>query len=268
MAIPKIEIKHLSKSFGAKKVLTDMNLTVEKGESIVVIGGSGSGKSVFLKCMLGLLDPTDGEILIDGYNTTHLKEKDRYELMKKFGMLFQGGALFDSMSIWENIGFPLIQEGEKLSKVRDIAIDKLAMVGLQDHVADQRPSELSGGMQKRVSLARAICLEPEIIFYDEPTTGLDPITSDVINDLIIKMRDELGCTSVTITHDMHSAYKIADRMAMLYKGELIAKGSVKEIRTSSNPYVKQFISGSAEGPIQMATRTHKNYVQEDEIIEG
>lgn len=261
---PKMEIKNLEKSFGAKQVLKDVNLSVNPGESLVIIGGSGSGKSVLLKSILGLLDPTSGQIIIDGEETTHLHEKKRYELMKKFGMLFQGGALFDSMPIWENICFVQRQEGMSVQEAKALAIEKLAMVGLGDHVADQRPSELSGGMQKRVSLARAISLEPEIIFYDEPTTGLDPITSDVINDLIIKMRDELGCTSITITHDMHSAFKIADKMAMLYKGEIIATGTVDEIKNSKNPYVQQFITGSAEGPIEMVTRAYKNYEPVDE----
>lgn len=260
----KMEITNLEKSFGEKRVLKNVNLQVKPGESVVIIGGSGSGKSVLLKSILGLLDPSSGCIKIDGQETTHLKEKGRYELMKKFGMLFQGGALFDSMPIWENICFVQRQEGMSEKEAKVLAIEKLGMVGLQPHVADQRPSELSGGMQKRVSLARAISLEPEIIFYDEPTTGLDPITSDVINDLIIKMRDELGCTSITITHDMHSAYKIADRMAMLYQGEIIAEGTVKEIQNSKNPYVQQFITGSAEGPIEAVTHAYKNYEPVDE----
>lgn len=249
---PKLSMQNVSKQFGEKKVLTDINLDVAQGESVVIIGGSGSGKSVLLKCIIGLMEPTGGKILTDGQDTTHLKEKDRYEVMKKFGMLFQAGALFDSLTVWENIGFGLLQQKKKPNLVKDIAIEKLSMVGLGPQVADLKPSELSGGMQKRVSLARSICLEPQIVFYDEPTTGLDPIMADVIDNLILKLKKDLGVTSVTITHDMKSAYKIADRMAMLYKGEIIETGTVKEIQKSSNPYVKQFINGEAEGPIEFA----------------
>lgn len=251
-----LEVKGITKSFGDKHVLKGIDLYAPKGESLVIIGGSGSGKSVLLKCMLGLLEPDQGQVLIDGEDTTHLKEKQRYQLMKKFGMLFQNSALFDSQLVWENVGFGLIQNGVRRKDVKEIAIDKLAQVGLKPEVADQLPSELSGGMKKRVALARAICLEPEIIFYDEPTTGLDPITTDVINELILKLKEELNITSVTITHDMTSAYKIADKIAMLYQGEILTEGTVKEIKNSDNPYVYQFINGLAEGPIKMKVRAH------------
>lgn len=257
MTTPKIELRHVSKSFGSKEVLKDVNLTVMPGESRVILGGSGSGKSVCLKCILGLLVPTSGQILIDGEDTTKLSEKARFDLMTRFGMLFQSGALFDSLSIWENIGFELLEQGMSRSKAKDKAMEKLSMVGLGEHVAEQRPSELSGGMQKRVGLARAICMEPEIIFYDEPTTGLDPITADVIDNLILKLKNELGITSLTITHDMKSAFKIADKMSMLYKGEMIADGPKSEFKDSKNPFVKQFVNGEAEGPIESVVGAYK-----------
>ncbi len=254
--VNKIEVIDVHKSFNGKTILSGINMQVEKGTSKVIIGGSGSGKSVLLKCILGLLEPDSGKILIDGKDVTHLKEKDRYQLMHQFGMLFQNSALFDSMSIWQNIGFGLTQQGKSPSYVKSVAIEKLALVGLASDIAYLKPSELSGGMRKRAALARAICLEPEIIFYDEPTTGLDPITSDIINDLIIKLKNELGVTSVIITHDMHSAYKIADSMTMLYKGKMIATGTVKEIQNTDNPYVEQFIHGKAEGPITQEIQDH------------
>jgi phospholipid/cholesterol/gamma-HCH transport system ATP-binding protein len=252
----KISVQNITKGFNGNTVLDGINLDVEEGISQVIIGGSGSGKSVLLKCILGLLEVDSGKILVDGEDVTHLSTKDRYQLMHQFGMLFQNGALFDSMSIWQNVGFGLTQQGKKDSYVKDVAIEKLALVGLKKEVADLKPAELSGGMKKRAALARAICLEPDIIFYDEPTTGLDPITSDVINNLIIKLKNELGVTSIVITHDMGSAYKIADSMAMLYKGKMIAKGTVKEIQKSDNPYVEQFIHGKADGPITMELQTH------------
>jgi phospholipid/cholesterol/gamma-HCH transport system ATP-binding protein len=253
---PLLDIRDLTKSFGGRPVLKGINLTIPKGSSTVIIGGSGSGKSVLLKCILGLITPDSGQVLVDGHNTTHLSEKERYKLMTRFGMLFQNGALFDSLSVWENVSFGLLRDGVKHRAAYDTAIEKLAMVGLAPHVADQNPAELSGGMKKRVALARAICQQPEIIFYDEPTTGLDPITSDVINELILKLKRELGITSLTITHDMHSAYKIADHMAMLFEGQIIAYGTVAHIRDSDNPYVQQFIHGRAEGPIKMAVNAH------------
>jgi len=249
---PKIQMVDLHKAFGPKVVLDGVSLDVGAGESVVIIGGSGSGKSVTLKCILGLLTPDSGRILVDGEDVVGMKGRDRERMMKKFGMLFQGGALFDSLPVWENVAFGLI-EGQGISrhKARDKAVEKLGQVGLGEDVAVLSPSELSGGMQKRVALARAIACEPEIIFFDEPTTGLDPIMGDVINDLIIKCVRDLGATAVTITHDMHSARKISDRMAMLYKGKLIWVGPTAEVDRSENAYVDQFIHGRAEGPIKM-----------------
>lgn len=252
---PKIELTDVHKSFGPKRVLDGIDLSVARGESVVVIGGSGTGKSVMLKSILGLLRPETGSIRIDGEEVVGMKAQDRDRVMKKFGMLFQGGALFDSLKVWENVAFGLIQ-GQRMerAKARDIAIEKLAQVGLAASAGDLFPSELSGGMQKRVSLARAIATSPEIIFFDEPTTGLDPIMADVINDLIVKCCKELGATALSITHDMASARKIADRIAMLYKGRLIWVGPAKDIDHSGNEFVDQFIHGRAVGPITMELR--------------
>jgi phospholipid/cholesterol/gamma-HCH transport system ATP-binding protein len=252
---PKIQLAGVHKAFGPKVVLDGIDLSVARGESVVVIGGSGTGKSVMLKCILGLLRPEAGSIRIDGEEVTGMGAKDRDRIMRKFGMLFQGGALFDSLKVWENVAFGLIQ-GQKMdrTKARDIAIEKLAQVGLAASTGDLWPSELSGGMQKRVSLARAIATNPEIIFFDEPTTGLDPIMADVINDLIVKCCKEVGATALSITHDMASARKISDRIAMLYKGRLIWVGPAKEIDNSGNEYVDQFIHGRAVGPITMELR--------------
>ena len=248
----KISVVGLTKSFGRKKVLDGLDISVAKGESLVVIGGSGSGKSVMLKCILGLLAPDSGRVLVDGEDVVGMKPRDRERVMKKFGMLFQGGALFDSLPVWENVAFGLIEgQGMGRRQARDKAMEKLAQVGLGSDVADLSPAELSGGMQKRVALARAIACEPEIIFFDEPTTGLDPIMADVINELIVKCVRDLGATAVSITHDMHSARKISDRIAMLYKGKLIWVGPTGEIDRSDNAYVDQFIHGRAEGPIKM-----------------
>ncbi len=251
----KIEISGLCKSFGPKTVLDGVDLSVARGESVVVIGGSGTGKSVMLKCILGLLSPESGSIAIDGEEVTHMSSRSRGRVMEKFGMLFQGGALFDSLKVWENVAFGLIQ-GRKMSRAeaRGVATATLAQVGLAESAGDLWPSELSGGMQKRVALARAIATQPEIIFFDEPTTGLDPIMADVINNLIVKCVKELGATTLSITHDMASARKIADRIAMLYRGKLIWIGPASEIEHSGNPYVDQFIHGRAEGPIQMELR--------------
>ena len=253
----KITISGVHKSFGKKHVLRGIDLTIHKGESMVVIGGSGSGKSVLLKNVLGLMHPDKGTILIDGEDTTHIGSSARDKLMVKFGMLFQGGALFDSFRVWENIAFGLIRK-DKMPKneARDVAMAKLQSVGLGSEVADLFPAELSGGMQKRVALARAIARNPEIIFFDEPTTGLDPIMADVINDLIIKCSEELGATTLTITHDMHSARKIADHVAMIYEGKIIWQGAVDELDHSDNEYVDQFIHGRAEGPIKMKIQDH------------
>ncbi len=248
----KIKISNLHKSFGKKVVLDGVDLEINKGESLVVIGGSGTGKSVLIKCIQGLLEPDKGSIQIDGEETIGVDEEEQNRLHSKMGMLFQGGALFDSLRVWENVAFGLI-ENQKMPRkeAKTEAIRVLRQVGLAPDVADSYPSELSGGMQKRVSLARAIATKPEIIFFDEPTTGLDPIMADVINDLIIESAKGLGATALTITHDMASARKIADRIAMLYKGKIIWQGSVKELDKTDNEYVRQFINGSSQGPIKV-----------------
>jgi phospholipid/cholesterol/gamma-HCH transport system ATP-binding protein len=218
---------------------------------MVVIGGSGSGKTVLIKCIIGLIQPDEGEIYVDGVEITSLEEKRMNEVRKKFGMLFQWGALFDSMTVWENVGFGLQQQRHlKEEEIRRIASEKLELVGLRN-IEKLMPSELSGGMKKRVSLARAIAMEPEILLYDEPTTGIDPIMADAINDLIIQMKKKLDVTSMTITHDMKSAYKIGDRIAMLFQGKIIEVGSPEEIKNCSNPIVQQFVQGKSEGPIKM-----------------
>ncbi len=246
-----IKIKDLHKSFGRNYVLRGADLEVEKGESMVVIGGSGSGKSVLLKHIIGTLKPDRGTVFIDSADISTLSEKELYELRKRFGMLFQMAALFDSMSVWENVAFALVRHGKLHRKdAKELAVEKLKMVGLIG-VEDLMPSELSGGMKKRVGLARAIAHEPEILLYDEPTTGLDPIMADAINDLIIEMKKRLAVTSVAITHDMQSAYKIADRIAMLYQGRIVETGTPSQIKNTKNPIVKQFITGSAVGPIKI-----------------
>jgi phospholipid/cholesterol/gamma-HCH transport system ATP-binding protein len=254
-SVPKISVRGLRKFFGRKRVLDCVDIDCATGESLVVIGGSGVGKSVLIKCVLGLLQPESGSIRIDGEETVGLRRAARERLMQKFGMLFQGSALFDSLRVWENVAFGLIQgRGMERQAAREIALAKLASVGLGPEVAQLRPAELSGGMQKRVALARAIAAEPEVIFFDEPTTGLDPIMADVINNLIIKCVREVGATAVSITHDLVSARKIADRIAMLYAGRIVWHGPTSEIDRSGNPFVDQFINGRAEGPIQMAIR--------------
>ena len=248
----KIAVRGLRKSFGDKLVLDGIDLDVGTGESVVIIGGSGSGKTVLLKNVLGLMEPDAGSITIDGQEVVGLSTAEREEVNKKFGMLFQSAALFDSLSVWENVAFGLIQsQGMSHRKAKEIAIAKLGAVGLGADVAELAPAELSGGMRKRVGLARAIATEPEIIFFDEPTTGLDPIMSDVINDLIVKCVKDLGATALSITHDMASARKISDRIAMIYKGQIIWAGPTRDIDHSGNPYVEQFIHGRAEGPIKM-----------------
>lgn len=252
---PKISIRGLKKAFGRKVVLDGLDLDIGVGESVVVIGGSGTGKSVMVKCIIGLMEPDAGSIKIDGQEVTALKRSERERLMRKFGMLFQGAALFDSLRVWQNVAFGLIQ-GHGLGKeeAKTIAIKTLGAVGLGPEVGELWPAELSGGMQKRVGLARAIAAKPEIIVFDEPTTGLDPIMGDVINDLIIKCVRDLGATAISITHDMASAHKIADRIAMLYQGKIIWQGPAKTIDQSGNQYVEQFIHGRAEGPIKMEVR--------------
>lgn len=255
MTTPKIQLTGVRKAFGPKVVLDGITMEVPAGHSMVVIGGSGTGKSVLLKCILGLLRPDSGSIRIDGEEVVGLPQRERERVLRKFGMLFQGGALFDSLKVWQNVAFGLIQ-GQRMphGKARDKAMEKLAAVGLGADVGELWPAELSGGMQKRVALARAIATEPEIIFFDEPTTGLDPIMADVINDLIVDCVKQLGATTISITHDMHSARKIADQMTMIHKGRLIWVGPASEIDASGNPYVDQFIHGRAEGPITMELR--------------
>ena len=247
-----IVLDNVRKSFGPKQVLNGINLSVPKGHSLVVIGGSGTGKSVMLKCVLGIIHSDSGSIRIAGEEVVGLKGKARDEYLQRFGMLFQGAALFDSLPVWENVAFGLIQ-GRNVARAqaRDIAIEKLGQVGLGPEVAKLYPAELSGGMQKRVGLARAIAADPEIIFFDEPTTGLDPIMADVINNLIVDCVKRLGATTISITHDMASARKIADDIAMIHKGEIVWQGPAKTIDASGNPFVDQFIHGHAEGPIQM-----------------
>lgn len=252
---PKIALSQVRKSFGPKTVLNGIDLEVAPGESLVVIGGSGTGKSVMLKCILGLIRPDTGSIRIDGEETVGVGTGDRRRLMKRFGMLFQGAALFDSLKVWENVAFGLIQ-GERMDRdqAHGIAIEKLGDVGLSPEVGELLPAELSGGMQKRVALARAIATDPEIIFFDEPTTGLDPIMGDVINDLIVDCVRNLGATTLSITHDMASARKIADKIAMIYHGEIIWHGPAAAVDRSGNDFVDQFIHGRAEGPIHMQVR--------------
>jgi phospholipid/cholesterol/gamma-HCH transport system ATP-binding protein len=252
MADGHIVLQDVRKGFGTKHVLNGINISVPRGQSLVVIGGSGTGKSVMLKCILGILQADSGSIQIGGEEVVGLKGPARDEYLRKFGMLFQGGALFDSLPVWQNVAFGLIQ-GRNMArnKARDIAMDKLAQVGLGAEVGGLYPAELSGGMQKRVGLARAIAADPEIIFFDEPTTGLDPIMADIINRLIVDCVKRLGATTISITHDMASARKIADEIAMIYKGEIIWQGAAKTIDYSGNEYVDQFIHGRGEGPIKM-----------------
>ena len=244
-----IELQGVHKSFGDKHVLRGVDLIIPKGESMVVIGGSGTGKSVTLKCVLGLIRPDKGTITLDGEDVT---KADRDAFLARFGMLFQGAALFDSLPVWQNVAFRLLRGSLKKPKAeaREIAVEKLRRVGLTGDVADLFPAELSGGMQKRVGLARAIAAEPEIIFFDEPTTGLDPIMAGVINDLIREIVTEMGATAMTITHDMTSVRAISDRVAMLHDGVSQWTGPVGDMDSTPDPYVRQFVSGAAEGPIE------------------
>ncbi|MEE2761297.1 MAG: ATP-binding cassette domain-containing protein [Pseudomonadota bacterium] len=240
------------KSFGTKVVLDCVNLDIKSGESMVVIGGSGVGKSVMLKCLLGMLTPESGTITIDGDNVVGIGTAERDRVNRKLGMLFQGAALFDSQTVWENVAFGLTARGMRRNDAHEIAMQKIAMVGLKSDIAETYPSDLSGGMKKRVGLARAIAADPEIIFFDEPTTGLDPLMGNIINDLIVHCVEEVGATTLTITHDMQSARKIGDRIAMICNGEIIWVGSTDEIDSSDNEHVQQFINGRTDGPIQMA----------------
>jgi phospholipid/cholesterol/gamma-HCH transport system ATP-binding protein len=249
---PRLELVDVRKAFGPKVVLDGLNLSVALGESVVIIGGSGTGKSVTLKCILGLLQPDSGQVRIDGEDTVGLRGAARERVLTKFGMLFQSAALFDSLSVWENVAFGLTEgAGMEREAARAIAIDKLAKVGLDEDIAMGDPSGLSGGMRKRVGLARAIATEPDIIFFDEPTTGLDPIMGDVINNLINECVQDLGATTLTITHDMSSARIIADRVAMLYGGKIIWAGGVDQIDDCDNAYVDQFIHGRETGPFAL-----------------
>ena len=251
----KIRIRGLKKAFGPKIVLDGIDLDVGVGESLVVIGGSGTGKSVLIKCVLGILQPDAGSIQVDGEEAVGIDAAGRERINRKFGMLFQGSALFDSLPVWENVAFGLLaQKKVTRARGREVAEAKLAQVGLGAEVGQLSPSELSGGMQQRVALARAIAADPEIIFFDEPTTGLDPIMADVINDLIVKITREVGATALSITHDMASSRKIAHRIAMLYNGRIIWNGPPAAIDASGNPFVDQFVHGRAEGPIKMAVR--------------
>jgi phospholipid/cholesterol/gamma-HCH transport system ATP-binding protein len=255
MTTPKIKLSNVHKAFGDNVVLDGVDLEVMPGESVVIIGGSGTGKSVTIKCILGLLTPDSGDVEVDGRSVLNLSTSERNAVNAKIGMLFQHAALFDSLLVWENVAFGLIEgEGMAPEQAKEIAIEKIAAVGLTEDVAMMSPADLSGGMRKRVGLARAIATDPEIIFFDEPTTGLDPIMGDIINDLIVEITREIGATGLSITHDMASARKIADRIAMLYKGKIIWCGSVAELDTTDNEYLAQFIHGKAEGPIDFETR--------------
>ncbi len=244
-----IDIRQVTKFFDKKKVLAKLDLKINKGETFVIIGRSGCGKSVLLKHIIGILKPDSGEIMIDGRNITTMSERDLNTLRLRFGMLFQGAALFDSLTVGENVAFGLI-EHQSLGKeqIYTLVKEKLALVGLES-IEDLMPSELSGGMKKRVGLARAIAMNPELILYDEPTTGVDPIMADAINNLILDLHSKLSVTSIAVTHDMRSAYRIADRIGMLYQGKIIEIGTPDEIKNTKNPVVRQFITGSAHGPI-------------------
>ncbi|MDG2186877.1 MAG: ATP-binding cassette domain-containing protein [Hyphomicrobiales bacterium] len=246
-----IKIKQLSKSFGNKNVLNGLNLNIKKNTSMVIIGGSGTGKSVLIKSILGLIEPDSGEIYYDDH-LLNKQSREEINFYDKIGMLFQGAALFDSLAVWENITFGLDKSRSlKNDELKDLAVDKLKKVGLDPSVIYLYPSELSGGMQKRVALARAIARDPELLFFDEPTTGLDPIMADIINNLINEVIAEVGATAITITHDMESARKIANNISMLYKGEVIWSGKASEIDKSNNEYLEQFIKGKSVGPIKI-----------------
>lgn len=253
---PKIVVRGLRKAFGSKEVLRGIDLEIAKGASLVIIGGSGTGKSVLLKCMLGLVQPDAGEIFINGVDILRLSAFERAKKTREIGMLFQASALFDSLKVWENVGFRLIYgEGKSRRIAHEKSIECLAQVGLPPEVGDLAPSALSGGMQKRVALARAIASDAKILFFDEPTTGLDPITADVINRLIIERVKAIGATAVSITHDMRSARRIADDVAMIHEGRIVWRGPADDIEQSGNPYVDQFVNGRAEGPIKMAMKS-------------
>lgn len=245
-----IELVNLCKSFNGHKVLDNLNLTIKTGETMVIIGCSGCGKSVLLKHIIGLMKPDSGQIIIDGDDITKIKGNRLDELRMKFGMLFQGSALFDSLSVWENVGFSMLERSDSdTAAIKKRVTECLAHVGL-NNVENLKPSELSGGMRKRVGLARAICMNPRIILYDEPTTGIDPVMADIINNLIKELHDKLKVTSIVVTHDMVSAYKVANRIAMLYNGLIIEVGTPQEVKNTDNPIVRQFITGASAGPIR------------------
>ncbi|WP_428078344.1 ABC transporter ATP-binding protein [Candidatus Avelusimicrobium alvi] len=248
-----IDIIDLKKSFGPKQVLKDVNLKIEEGKTTCILGGSGSGKSTLIKCLIGLEEVTGGRILVEGKDITKIHSEIKLAaIRRRFGYLFQEGALFDSMSVGDNVAFGLKYLTDTPEKEYPRIIkEKLALVGLKEDVAKLNPSELSGGMKKRVALARVLAVEPQVILYDEPTTGLDPIMSDIISDLIMDLKAKLGVTSVVITHDMRSAFKIADYIAFLYEGKILMYGTPDQFRHTDNPYVKQFVDGSSKGPIQM-----------------
>jgi len=246
-----VEFRNVHKAFGKQKVLDDVSLRIERGKTTVIIGPSGTGKSVFIKLLVGLLRPDQGAITVDGQDITRMHERELYETRKKFGMLFQDGALFDSMNVGDNVAFPLRQHTKKSEReIREIVAAKLAQVGLPG-VEHKFPSELSGGMRKRVGIARAIALEPEIVLFDEPNSGLDPVMSDAIDKLILRMQHELGLTFIVISHDIPGTFQIADRIAMLYKSKLIAYGSSEKLKASEDPILRQFFDRSADGPIQV-----------------
>ena len=252
-AIPKLAWKGVTKRFDGRAVLDGLDLSVAPGKSLVIIGGSGQGKSVTIKTALGLMRPEAGKIELDGKNVVGLSEGARRKLFSRIGVLFQGAALFDSLTVWENVAFRLINaDGVPRKEARERAIEALDQVRLAPAVADRFPSELSGGMQKRAGLARAVVAQPEILFFDEPTTGLDPITAAAINQLISDQVRRLGSTAVSITHDLASAQTIGDEIAMLHDGKIIWRGPAAELRTTDNPYVRQFVEGRAEGPISHA----------------
>ncbi|MFH1093617.1 MAG: ABC transporter ATP-binding protein [Candidatus Omnitrophota bacterium] len=254
-----ISIKNLHKEFDGLQVLNGLDLEINEGETLVIIGRSGCGKSVLLKHIIGILRPDAGEVVVDSQHVAKLKGKDLVKLRMKFGMLFQGSALFDSLDVYENVGFALLEHSDKKEdEIRKRVVQALESVDLDD-ILDKKPAELSGGMKKRVGLARAICNNPQIILYDEPTTGLDPIMADMINELIIRLKEQLKVTSIVVTHDMTSAYKVGTRIAMLYDGKIIAQGTPDEIRNTTDPIVRQFITGAAHGPITDKRNGQKSY---------
>ena len=246
----KIKISGLCKSFGSRVVLDGVDFSVYEGEILCIIGISGTGKSVVLKHLVGILTPDAGEIFVDGENYTQADEMKKYIIEKKYGVLFQGAALFDSMDIYDNVAFGMRRIGITEEEIKKIVPEMLEQVGLKN-IENKKPSELSGGMQKRVGLARSIAIKPEIMLYDEPTTGVDPITAGAVDRLIVKMRDTFGVTSIVVTHDMHSAYRVADRIAMLYKGKIIFTGTPEEIKNTDDQYVRQIVEGRANGPISV-----------------